>query len=39
MSTLDENVNRLTFGLDPPPPPKMLISLRLKPNIEYMCHI
>ena len=44
MSTLDENVNRLTFGPDLPPPPppthpKMFIGLRLKPNIEYMCHI
>ena len=40
MSTLDENVNLLTFEPDPPPPHphSMLISLRLKPNIEYVCH-
>ena len=32
ISTLDENVNRLTFEPDPPPP------LKLKPNIEYVYH-
>ena len=33
ISTLDENVNRLTFVLDP-----NIIGLRLKSNIEYVCH-